>query len=80
MSWTHSTKKENSNERAATGNPGAVVTYLIPRGCRENVAGDLREQYRSTAQDLVRALRIMPVVIASRAWRAFDPVFVTGKS
>ena len=48
------------------------VTYLIPRGCRENVAGDLREQYRSTAQYLVRALRIMPVVIASRAWRAFD--------
>jgi len=42
------------------------VTYLIPRGCRENVAGDLREQYRSTAQYLVRALRIMPVVIASR--------------
>lgn len=42
------------------------VIYLIPRGCRENVAADLREQSRSTAQYFVRALRIITVVIASR--------------
>lgn len=53
-----------------------LVTHVIPRSCRENVAGDLREQCRSTGQYLFRAIRVVPLVIASCIARALDPVFL----
>ena len=52
------------------------VSHLIPRSCRENVAGDLREQYRSTGQYLLRATRIVPLVIAGKVRRTVDPVLL----
>jgi hypothetical protein len=52
------------------------ITRMIPQPCRENVAGDLREQCQSARQYLRRAIRIVPRVIAGRLWRNLDPAIL----
>ena len=51
----------------------AVVGFLIPPACREDVLGDLHERYTCTRQYLMDALSTVPLVIASRIRRTTDP-------
>lgn len=51
----------------------AVVAFFVPPACREEVLGDLYERYRSPGQYWFDALRIAPLVIASRVRRTADP-------
>lgn len=51
----------------------AIVAALIPPTCREEIAGDLHERFRSPAQYAADALMTVPLVIASRVRRTADP-------
>jgi len=51
----------------------AVVGLLLPPACREHVLGDLHERYTSPRQYVADALRVVPLVIASRIRRTTDP-------
>jgi hypothetical protein len=52
----------------------AVVYWLLPPACREEVLGDMRERNGSSAQYLVEATCIVPSVIYSRIRRTTDAV------
>jgi hypothetical protein len=49
-----------------------AVQLLIPPAARETVVGDLREIYRGPAQYAVEALRTVPLVILSCAFRSVN--------
>ena len=51
----------------------AIVAFVIPRSCCEEVLGDLHERYRSPTQYAADAIRTVPLVIASRIRRSCDP-------
>ena len=51
----------------------AVVAFLLPRSCREEVLGDLYERYRSPLQYAADVARTVPLVITSRIRRNSDP-------
>jgi hypothetical protein len=51
----------------------AIVSFLIPPACREEVVGDLHERYRSPLHYCADALTTIPFVIASRIRRTSDP-------
>jgi hypothetical protein len=51
----------------------AMLGLLIPPACRQEVLGDLHERYMSARQYIVDAVRIVPLVIASRLRRTTDP-------
>ena len=50
----------------------AVLAVLLPPACREEVLGDLHEQYSSPTQYAFDALRTVPLVIVSRIRRTAD--------
>jgi hypothetical protein len=52
----------------------AVVYWLLPPACREEVLGDMRERNVSSAQYFVEAICIVPCVIYSRIRRTADAV------
>lgn len=52
----------------------AIVYWLLPPACREEVLGDMRERNRSSAQYLVEATCTVPSVICSRIRRTTDAV------
>ena len=54
----------------------SLTARLIPAPCRENIAGDLHERYRSNGQYVVGALRTVPFAILSQIRRTFDPAFL----
>ena len=54
----------------------AVVAFLLPRSCREEVLGDLYERYKSPLQYAADAVFTVPLVIASRIRRNSDPQIV----
>ncbi len=47
----------------------AIVGLFVPPACREEVLGDLHEQYRGTVSYVLGALRAVPFVIVSRIRR-----------
>jgi len=51
-----------------------LISRLIPAPCRENIAGDLREQYQSAGQYFILSLRTVPIVIAGRVRQNLDPI------
>jgi len=51
----------------------AIVGFLIPPACRENVLGDLHERFESPGQYVVDAARAVPLVVVSRIRRTTDP-------
>jgi hypothetical protein len=51
----------------------AVVGFLIPPACREEVLGDLHERFKSPLQYTADALVTVPLVIISRIRRTADP-------
>jgi hypothetical protein len=51
----------------------AVVGFLIPPACREEVLGDLHERYTGPRRYIADAVRTVPLVIASRIRRTADP-------
>ena len=51
----------------------AIVAVFLPPACREEVLGDLYEQYRSPLQYGWNALCTVPLVIVSRIRRTADP-------
>jgi len=50
----------------------AFFAYWIPPACREEVLGDLAEEYFSPVQYIVLAVRTIPLVILSRARRVTE--------
>jgi hypothetical protein len=60
----------------------ALVYWLLPPACREEVLGDMRERNQSSAQYLVEATCTVPSVIYSRIRRTTDAVvtFITAVS
>jgi hypothetical protein len=52
----------------------AVVAWLVPPACREEVLGDLRERHRSSASYLLEAAQVIPCMIYSRIRRTTDAV------
>lgn len=50
----------------------AIVGFLLPRSCREEVLGDLYERYKSPPQYAADAIRTVPLVIAGRMRRKGD--------
>jgi hypothetical protein len=52
----------------------ALVYWLLPPACREEVLGDMRERNRSSAQYLVEATVTVPCAIYSRIRRTADAV------
>jgi hypothetical protein len=50
----------------------SIVGWFIPPVCREEVLGDLCERYRSPAQYIFEALRVVPCVILGRIRRTTD--------
>jgi hypothetical protein len=50
----------------------AIVAFLVPPACREEVVGDLHERYGSPRQYVWEALCTVPLVIASRIRRTAD--------
>jgi hypothetical protein len=52
----------------------ALVYWLLPPACREEILGDMRERNPSTAQYLVEAASTVPSVIYSRIRRTTDAV------
>jgi hypothetical protein len=52
----------------------ALVYWLLPPACREEVLGDMRERNQSSAQYLVEATCTVPSVIYSRIRRTTDAV------
>ena len=51
----------------------AIVAFLLPRSCREEVLGDLYERYRSPLQYAADVVLTVPLVIASKIRRNSDP-------
>jgi hypothetical protein len=51
----------------------AIVAIFVPPACREEVLGDLHEQYNSPSQYALDALRTVPLLIISRIRRTADP-------
>ncbi len=47
----------------------AIVGFFIPPACREHVLGDLAERYKSPPEYVWDALKVVPLVIASRIRR-----------
>jgi hypothetical protein len=54
----------------------AVVAAFLPPSCREDVLGDLYEQYTGPLAYAIHAARTVPMVIASRIRRTADPEVV----
>ena len=52
----------------------ALVYWLLPPACREEVLGDMRERNQNSAQYLVEASYTVPSVIYSRIRRTADAV------
>lgn len=52
----------------------ALVYWLLPPACREEVLGDMRERNQSSAQYLIEATCTVPSVIYSRVRRTTDAV------
>jgi len=52
----------------------AVVYWLLPPACREEVLGDMRERNQNSAQYLVEATSTVPSVVYSRIRRTTDAV------
>ena len=52
----------------------ALVYWLLPPACREEVLGDMRERNQSSVQYLVEATCTVPSVIYSRIRRTTDAV------
>jgi hypothetical protein len=52
----------------------ALVCWLLPPACREEVLGDMRERNQNSAQYLVEATWTVPSVIYSRICRTTDAV------
>ena len=52
----------------------ALVYWLVPPACREEVLGDMRERNQNSAQYLVEATCTVPSVIYSRIRRTTDAV------
>jgi hypothetical protein len=50
----------------------AIVGFLIPPACREEVLGDLYERYTGPVQYMFLAMRVVPCVIVSRIRRTAD--------
>jgi hypothetical protein len=50
----------------------ALVYWLLPPACREEVLGDMRERHPSSAQYLIEATCTVPSVIYSRILRTSD--------
>jgi len=50
----------------------AIVGFFLPPACREEVLGDLHEQYRGPVQYTFLAMRVAPCVIVSRIRRTAD--------
>jgi hypothetical protein len=51
----------------------AIVAVFVPPACREEVFGDMHEQYHSPLQYGLDALRTIPMVVLSRMRRTADP-------
>jgi hypothetical protein len=54
----------------------ALVYWLLPPACREEILGDMRERYQSSAQYLIEAACTVPSVIYSRIRRTSDAAVV----
>ena len=52
----------------------AIVGYLLPPACREEILGDMRERYWSGLGYFGEALQVIPLVIYSQICRTTDPV------
>jgi len=52
----------------------ALVHWLLPPACREEVLGEMRERNGSSAQYLIEATCTVPSVIYSRIRRTTDAV------
>jgi len=52
----------------------ALVYWLLPPACREEILGDMRERNQNSAQFLVEAISTVPSVIYSRIRRTTDAV------
>jgi len=52
----------------------ALVGWLVPPACREEVLGDMRERHQRTAPYLLEATYMIPCVIYSRICRTTDAV------
>lgn len=52
----------------------ALIYWLIPPACREEILGDMRERNHTSAQYLMEATSTVPCVIASRIRRTTDAV------
>lgn len=52
----------------------ALVYWLLPPACREEILGDMRERNHSPAQYLIEAACTVPCVIGSRIRRTTDAV------
>jgi hypothetical protein len=50
----------------------AVVAFLIPPACREEVLGDLHERFQSPSQYVADALFTITLIILSRIRRTAD--------
>ena len=64
-----------SSPQMAPGPPQvieAVVFWLVPPACREEVLGDLHERFRCPRQYFFEAARTVPLVILSRIRRTTD--------
>ncbi len=51
-----------------------LIAPLIPRACREEVLGDLHECSATPGNYVLQALRTVPLVIASRIRRTWEPM------
>jgi hypothetical protein len=51
----------------------ALVYWLLPPTCREEVLGDMRERHQNSIQFLVEAISTVPHVIYGRIRRTTDP-------
>ena len=52
----------------------AIVGWLVPPACREEVLGDMRERRRSSIQNILEATHTIPCVIYGRIRRTTDAV------
>jgi hypothetical protein len=52
----------------------ALIYWLLPPACREEILGDMRERNQSSARYLMEAISTVPSVIYSRIRRTTDPV------
>lgn len=60
-------------EPAPPASAERIVAWLVPPACREEVAGDLHERYRSRGQYIAEAICTIPLVVTSRIRRTTDP-------